>query len=114
MQETAREAIRIGGKLIEKHGWCDAGEALTIADPREVWLMEIVGPGKDVVGAVWVARRVPDDHVSVVANAARIGEIDLAKPGKDIGVISEHVQNGPSLIRNLPQWQQTDAFNGAC
>ena len=43
---TAREAIRIGGELIEKYGWCDVGEALTIADPNEVWLMEIVGPGQ--------------------------------------------------------------------
>ncbi|HUT11277.1 MAG TPA: C69 family dipeptidase [Thermoguttaceae bacterium] len=77
---TAREAIRIGGRLLEQYGWCDEGEALTIADPQEVWLMEIVGPGKDAVGAIWVARRVPDDHVSVVANAARIGEIDLSKP----------------------------------
>ena len=77
---TAREAIRIGGKLIEKHGWCDAGEALTIADPQEVWVMEIVGPGKGNVGAVWAAQRVPDDHVAVVANGSRIGEIDLSKP----------------------------------
>ncbi len=78
--KTAREAIRIGGALIDKYGWCDLGEALTIADTKEVWLMEIVGPGKDAVGAAWVARRVPDDHVSVVANGARIGEIDLSDP----------------------------------
>ncbi|HLA85084.1 MAG TPA: C69 family dipeptidase, partial [Thermoguttaceae bacterium] len=49
-------------------------------DPNEVWVMEIVGPGKDKVGAVWAAQRVPDDHVSVVANGARIGRIDLSKP----------------------------------
>jgi len=78
--KTAREAIRIGGRLIEEHGWCDEGEALTVADPREVWLMEIVGPGKDAVGAVWAAQRVPDDHVSVVANASRIGQLDLSNP----------------------------------
>jgi dipeptidase len=77
---TAREAIRMGGELIEKYGWCDVGEALTIADPREVWVMEIVGPGAGEVGAVWAAQRVPDDHISVVANAARIGEVDLAQP----------------------------------
>jgi len=77
---TAREAIRIGGALIDKHGWCDWGEALTIIDPGEVWVMEILGSGKDEVGVVWAAQRVPDDHVSVVANGARIGRIDLAKP----------------------------------
>lgn len=77
---TAREAIRIGGELIGRHGWCDTGEALTIADPKEVWLMEIVGPGQDAVGAVWAAVRIPDDHVSVVANAARIGRLDLDNP----------------------------------
>jgi dipeptidase len=75
---TAREAIKIGGQLLETYGWCDVGEALTVADPHEVWVMEIIGPGKDQVGAVWAAQRVPDDHVSVVANSARIGELDLA------------------------------------
>lgn len=77
---TARQAIQVAGDLLKEHGWCDEGEALTIADPKEVWLMEIVGPGKDAVGAVWAAQRIPDDHVSVVANSARIGEIDPAKP----------------------------------
>ena len=74
---TARQAIRIGGGLIEKYGWCDVGEALTIADTKEVWVMEIVGVGEDATGAVWAAQRVPDDHVSVVANASRIGVLDL-------------------------------------
>jgi dipeptidase len=78
--KTAREAIGVAGELLEKHGWNDIGEALTIADKREVWVLEIVGPGKDKVGAVWAAQRVPDDHVSVVANAARIRRIDLDKP----------------------------------
>jgi dipeptidase len=86
---TAREAIRIGGELLRQYGWCDLGEALTIADPQEVWILEIVGPGKDQVGAIWAAQRVPDDHVSVVANASRIGEIDLAKP--DFFLASENV-----------------------
>ena len=76
---TARQAIRIAGDLLQEHGWCDEGESLTIADPREVWLMEIVGPGKDAKGAVWAAQRIPDDHVSVVANSSRIGEIDRDK-----------------------------------
>ncbi len=78
--KTAREAIRIGGALIEQYGWNDEGEALTIVDTREAWVMEIVGPGQGAPGVVWVAQRVPDDHVSVVANGSRIGEIDLKNP----------------------------------
>ena len=77
---TAREAIRIGGALIEEYGWNDEGEALTIADKHEVWLMEIVGPGEGEVGAVWAAQRIPDDEVAVVANASRIAEVDLGDP----------------------------------
>jgi dipeptidase len=78
--DNARDAIKTGGALIEKYGWNDAGEALTIADKNEVWHMEIVGPGKGKKGAVWVAQRVPDDHIAVNANASTIKEIDLDDP----------------------------------
>lgn len=73
---TARDAIKMAGELLEKYGWNDEGECLSIADPNEVWMFEVVGPGKDKVGAIWVAQRVPDDHVSVNANASRIRQID--------------------------------------
>jgi dipeptidase len=87
---TARQAIHIAGDLLKEHGWCDEGEALTIADPKEVWLLEIVGPGKEGIGAEWAAERIPDDQVSVVANAARIGEIDSTRP--DYFLASENVK----------------------
>jgi len=74
---TAREAILLAGSLMKKYGWNDAGECLTIADPNEVWHLEIVGPGKGNIGAIWVAQRVPDDHIAVNANASTIKEIDL-------------------------------------
>jgi dipeptidase len=77
---TAREAIKIADEITKKYGYNDGGECFTIADPKEVWHLEIIGPGKDKLGAVWVAQRVPDDHVSVNANASRIREIDLSKP----------------------------------
>jgi dipeptidase len=78
--KTAREAIRLAGELTKKYGWNDAGECLTIADINEVWHFEIVGPGKGKKGAIWAAQRVPDDHISVNANASTIKEIDLSKP----------------------------------
>ncbi len=87
--KTAREAIRLAGELCGEYGWNDYGECLTISDEREVWHLEIVGPGKDRTGAVWVAQRVPDDQVSVNANASRIMEIDLHKP--DFFMASENI-----------------------
>ncbi len=77
---TAREAITLAGELTAEYGWTDAGECLTIADKNEVWHFEILGPGKGNRGSIWVAQRVPDDHISVNANASTIKEIDLDNP----------------------------------
>jgi len=74
--DNARDAIRLMGSLAEQYGYGDGGECLTVADRNEVWQFEIVGVGKHKVGAAWVARRVPDDHVAVSANIPRIGRID--------------------------------------
>ncbi len=95
--ETAREAVRIAGDLIEKYGWNDVGEALTVVDPNEAWMMEIIGPGKDKIGAIWAARRLEDDHITVNANAARIGEIffsDKENYMASANVVSAAVQYG--------------------
>ena len=77
---TAREAIKMADELLEKYGWNDEGECLTIADPNEVWMFEVIGPGKDKIGAIWVAQRVPDDQISVNANASRIRNIETDNP----------------------------------
>ena len=86
---TAREAVRLVADLVEKYGFlpsCGGSEALCIADPRELWTMEIcsVGPGwapeSGRPGAIWAARRVPDDHVIVIANYFRIRELDPKEP----------------------------------
>lgn len=86
---TARDAIKMADELTKKYGWNDAGECLTIADTKEVWHFEIVGAGKDKVGAIWAAQRVPDNHISVNANASRIMEIDLDNP--DFFMASENI-----------------------
>ena len=85
----AREAVRMAGVLTTKYGWIDAGECLTIADTKEVWHFEIVGPGKGNKGSVWAAQRIPDDHVGVNANASRIRQIDLTQ--SDYFMASENV-----------------------
>ena len=86
--KTAREAIRIADEVTKEYGYIDGGECFTIADPKEVWHLEILGPGKGKKGAIWVAQRVPDDHVAVNANASRIRQIDLSKP--DFFMASEY------------------------
>ena len=73
--KTAKEAIKLIGILIKKYGYNDSGECITISDKKEVWHMEIVGPGKDKFGGIWAAVRIPDDHVGCAANISRIGEI---------------------------------------
>lgn len=75
--DNARDAIRLMGEMAEKYGYVDWGECLTVADKNEVWQFEINGPGPGAPGAIWAAQRIPDDHVGISANIARIGTIDF-------------------------------------
>ena len=88
-ESTSRGAIKLAGELLAEYGWNDYGEVLTIADKNEVWHLEIVGPGKGKKGAVWIAQRVPDNHIAVNANASTIKEIDLENP--DYFMASENI-----------------------
>jgi len=88
--KTARGAIRLMGALAEKYGFLGSyqghGESLTVADGKECWLFEVFGvgalwdPAGRKPGAIWAARRIPDDHVFCMANLSRIRQIDLSKP----------------------------------
>ena len=75
--KTAREAIDVMTALIEKYGYRSGGESITLADPNEVWILELIGKGPGRKGAVWVAVRVPDDCVSAHANQSRIRQFPL-------------------------------------
>ena len=78
--KTAREAIKVMDELTKKYGYASEGESFSIADPNEVWIMEVIGKGKDDKGMVWVARRVPDGYISGHANHARIHQFPLNDP----------------------------------
>ena len=69
--KTAREAVKIGGKLIEKYGYTSSGRTYSIADKNEAWMLAAVK------GKHWVAQRVPDDQVAIIPNYYTIGKIDL-------------------------------------
>lgn len=78
--KTAREAIRVITQLVEQYGYASEGESISIIDPDEAWILEIVGTGTGGKGAVWVAVRIPDGAISAHANRARIGEFPLNDP----------------------------------
>ena len=69
--QTAREGVEIAGALVEEHGYGGDGRTYIVADPDEVWLMAVVN------GHQWLAQRVPDDQVAVIANVYTIQEVDL-------------------------------------
>jgi dipeptidase len=77
---TAREAIAVMTGLVAQYGYGSSGETFSIADTKEAWIMEMIGPGPGGAGAHWVALRVPDGYMSSHANKARIGEFPLADP----------------------------------
>lgn len=78
--KNAREAIEVMTNLVKKHGYYSGGESFSIADPNEVWVVEMIGKGVENKGAVWVAVRIPDDCVTAHANQARIQQFPLNDP----------------------------------
>ena len=78
--KTAREAISIIVDLANTYGYYSSGESFSLADTEEVWVMDLIGKGKDHKGIVWVARRVPDGYICSHANQARISTVPQNDP----------------------------------
>lgn len=87
---TAREAIRIMTDLVAEYGYYSSGESFSIADPNEIWIMEMIGKGVGNKGAVWVARLIPSDCVAAHANQARITTFPTEKTSKH-SISSRHM-----------------------
>lgn len=102
---TARDAIKLMGELVKKYGYGDGGECLTIADKNEVWQFEVFGEGKDRIGGVWAAVRIPDDEVGVSANIPRISKINLKD--KDNCMASDNVFE---VAKRLGFWDGKEPF----
>ena len=86
---NAREAIKTMAELLATYGYASEGESFSIADPNEVWVMDLIGKGEKInnkkwtKGAVWVARRVPDGYICAHANQARITTFPMEKQSKN-------------------------------
>ena len=67
---SARHGVEIATGLLAKFGYGDSGRCMTIADPNEAWILDMVH------GKHWAAARVPDDKCAVVANHFSIHHVD--------------------------------------
>ncbi len=82
--KTAREAIQVMTDLATEYGYASEGESFSVADPNEAWILEMIGKGEDGLGALWVARRIPDGAISGHANQSRIHRFPLHDPANCI------------------------------
>lgn len=77
--KTAREAVQIGGALVEKFGYTSSGRTYCIAGRTECWMLSVVK------GKQWVAQRVPNDHVAIIPNYYTISKVDLSDSANFLG-----------------------------
>ena len=70
--KTAREGVLLAGRLVERFGYIDSGRTYIICDPDEGWLFCVVN------GKHWLAKRVGDNQVAMVANTYTVHQVDLS------------------------------------
>ena len=70
--KTARDGVRLAGRLVERFGYIFSGRTYIICDPDEGWLFSVVN------GKHWMAKRVPDNQVAMMANTYTIHRVDLS------------------------------------
>jgi dipeptidase len=84
-ESNARDTIKNAGALCQEFGFggeeWGTTEAVSVVDNEEAWIMEITGAGSiDSPSCLWVAQRVPDDHVAIITNNMVIKEVVLTDP----------------------------------
>mmetsp|Transcript_17010 Transcript_17010/g.22477 ORF Transcript_17010/g.22477 Transcript_17010/m.22477 type:complete len:358 (+) Transcript_17010:400-1473(+) len=115
--KTAREAILLMGSLAENHGFygpvfddtfwsnLEAGDTLGIVDKEEAWLFHI-SPDDTGRSAVWVAQKLPEDGISIVANHFMIKEVD---PSSEDFLYSSNLWE---VAERAGLWTPKDSPNG--
>ncbi|MBN2375254.1 MAG: C69 family dipeptidase [Sedimentisphaerales bacterium] len=70
--KTSRKGVLLAGELVERFGYIYSGRTYIICDPDEGWLFHVVK------GKHWLARRVPDNEVAMIANTYTTHSVDLS------------------------------------
>jgi dipeptidase len=73
---SSRMAVKVMGELSETWGYADAAESLLVIDPMEAFIFQIM-PDDTGNSSLWVAQRVPDDHVGAVTNGLTVRVVDF-------------------------------------
>ncbi len=72
---TAKEAVEIASRLVDRYGYSSSGRSYSFADKEEIYVMQIVQ------GRHYAVQRVPDDEVAVIPNHYTIHEPDRKAHG---------------------------------
>ncbi len=67
---SAREAVEIAAKLLDRYGYAGSGRCYTAADADEAWMLQVIH------GKHYAARRVRDDEAALIPNYYTIHDVD--------------------------------------
>jgi dipeptidase len=74
---SANDAVELISEFASARGFkAEALGSFAVADPDEVWVIELLG------GTRWVAARVPDDSFYAQSNMLRIRQINMSDPSR--------------------------------
>eukprot|EP00518_Triparma_eleuthera_P000726 CAMPEP_0182463258 /NCGR_PEP_ID=MMETSP1319-20130603/7237_1 /TAXON_ID=172717 /ORGANISM="Bolidomonas pacifica, Strain RCC208" /LENGTH=704 /DNA_ID=CAMNT_0024662777 /DNA_START=101 /DNA_END=2212 /DNA_ORIENTATION=- len=118
--KTSRCAVQLMGDLAVEYGFYgavwegdmmtvlgEAGEAMTVTDKEESWMFHVLSDDTGA-SAVWVAQRVPEGHVTAVANGFVIKEVDLSDADNFLGS-----DNLYSVASRAGLWTEGEHFSFA-
>ena len=77
--KSAKQGVKIAGKIISQIGYESSGRTYCIADSKEIWMLSVVK------GKHWIAERVPNDMVAIIPNYYTIENVNLQDTNNFLG-----------------------------
>lgn len=112
--KTARCAVETMGALAVEHGfysadsgdpaapsYTDSAEILVLADVQDVWIWNVM-TGKHNSSAIWGAKRIPPNHVAVIADSFSFS-LDFNDPDNNL------YSHGVTELADEMGWRKTES-----